>query len=120
MKTRTYTQILIILLITASISVRADWQLYGPVTPPAHGATFWSLAHGTSYPPTPCVPDLFADSGVYQIVNWPGNYTYDDTANPNHEQLTSNGYSSNESSGAVRETIRSRWWTMAPISGLRS
>src|SRR6266436_6482635 len=82
-----------------TLSARADWELSGPVTP-TYPATFWSLAHGTSYPPTPCVPSLFENNAVYRISNLSGNqYTYDDLDNPSHEQLTANGYSSNESSG---------------------
>jgi hypothetical protein len=32
----------------------------------------------------PCVPLLFAESAVYEIVGYAGNYTYDDTGNPDH------------------------------------
>src|SRR6266481_1849999 len=99
MKTLTRTLIITAIILLSNFVTRADWELYGPVTPPGLGATYWSLAHGTSYPPTPCIPLLFFESPVYQIVNWPGNYTYDDTENPDHQQLTSDGYSSNGSSG---------------------
>ncbi len=88
MKTLTRTLIITAIILLSNFVTRADWELYGPVTPPGLGATYWSLAHGTSYPPTPCIPLLFFESPVYQIVNWPGNYTYDDTENPDHQQLT--------------------------------
>jgi len=79
------TPAFILTITLASIlTARADWELTGPVTP-TYPATFWSLANGTSYPPTPCVPSLFENNAVYRISNFPGNqYTYDDLDNPSH------------------------------------
>src|SRR5258705_8532014 len=78
--------LLVVVILLTTLSAFADWQLNGPVTPPTLGGTYWSLAHGTSYPPLPCIPDLFKDGPVYEIVGYPGNYTYDDTGNPDHTQ----------------------------------
>ena len=85
--TKTLRTILVVLLaLIPAVCAMADWQLNGPVTPPGIGGTYWSLALGTSYPPLPCVPLLFAEGSVYEIVGSPGNYAYDDTGNPDHTQ----------------------------------
>ena len=85
--TKTLRTILVVLLaLIPAVHAMADWQLNGPVTPPGIGGTYWSLALGTSYPPLPCVPLLFAEGSVYEIVGSPGNYAYDDTGNPDHTQ----------------------------------
>jgi len=77
-------RIITLLALLITLSARADWELSGPVTP-SYPATFWSLAHGTSYPPTPCVPSLFENNAVYRISNLSGNqYTYDDLDNFSH------------------------------------
>src|SRR6266496_1492139 len=78
------TPAFILTIIFATLTALADWELSGPVTP-TYPATFWSLANGTSYPPTPCVPSLFENNAVYRISNFSGNqYTYDDLDNPSH------------------------------------
>src|SRR5258707_5590216 len=85
MKTPARIAVFVCIFFVFTISqAMADWELSGPVTP-TYPATFWSLAHGTSYPPTPCVPGLFENNAVYRISNLSGNqYTYDDLDNPGH------------------------------------
>jgi len=97
---KTLRTILVVLLAAIpAIRAMADWQLNGPVTPPGIGGTYWSLALGTSYPPLPCVPLLFAEGSVYEIVGLPGNYAYDDTGNPDHTWPTTMRQSSEETGG---------------------
>jgi hypothetical protein len=94
MKTRIYVSALVVLLVTLTSPVLADWELYGPITPPGLGGTYWSLSRGTSYPPLPCIPLVFSDAPVYGIVGKPGNFVYDDSENPSHDSFTANSFSS--------------------------
>ena len=104
MKTPIRILFITITLMLLTLAARADVELYGPVTPPAFGGTYWSMAHGSAYPPLPCIPLLFANSDVYGIVGYTNQFVYDDTQNPDHtwpEMMTmeSEGGGSGEGDG---------------------
>src|SRR6266498_5273621 len=76
--------LLFVLLIVSTLAAYADWELYGPVTPPVFGGTYWSLSWGNSYPPLPCIPLRFINSDVYAILGATNKFVYDDTSDSLH------------------------------------
>jgi hypothetical protein len=72
------------IILSLTLTALADVQLYGPVTPPLVGGTYWSMYWGGSRPASPCIPLQFAISDVYGIVGWTNHFIYDDTSDPSH------------------------------------